>query len=91
MIEIDNIQQHMTPVLHDCLRCFLDENADPEEWEYSLPEDQITAMLIHANYFSQKDIETCLSFDVSQLSGRPDHAQIQELFDAFATRYKVMD
>ena len=90
MIEIDNIQQHMTPVLHDCLRTFLEENADPEEWEYSLPEDQITAMLIHANYFSRKDIKTCLCFDVSQLSGRPDYAQIQELFDAFAIKYKVM-
>jgi len=29
MVEIGCIQQHMTPVLHDCLRVFLEENADP--------------------------------------------------------------
>lgn len=88
MVEIDHIQNHMTSVLHDCLRVFLEQNADPEEWEYSLPKDQIDAALIHANYFSCKDIDACLTFDISAFDGHADAASIRELFDAFQKDYR---
>jgi len=91
MVEIDNIQQHMSTVLHDCLRTFLEENADPEEWEYSLPKDQIDARLIHANYFSQKDIDACLAFDISCFDGHTDTGQINQLFDAFKEAHQSDD
>ena len=88
MVEIDSIQQHMTPVLHDCLRAFLEENADPEEWEYSLPRDQIDATLIHAQYFSRKDVDASLAFDISAFDGHASVAPIRELFDAFRETFQ---
>ncbi len=88
MVEIGRIQQHMTPVLHDCLRAFLEGNADPEEWEYSLPKDQIDAALIHAHYFSRKDIDACLAFDINDFDGHADAAAIRELFDTFREAYQ---
>ncbi|MBK5938825.1 hypothetical protein [Halochromatium roseum] len=84
MVEIDHIQQHMTPVLHDCLHTLLKQNADPEEWEYSLPKDQIDTALIHAHYFSRKDIDTCLTFDSHEGA-----APFSELFDAFQEAYRT--
>ncbi|MFC3282104.1 hypothetical protein [Litchfieldella rifensis] len=87
MTEIDNIQRHMTPVLHDCLQTFLLENADAEVWEYSLPEDQIDAALIHPYYFSHKDIDACLDFDISALDKHADAGPIRELFDIFKVGY----
>ncbi|MET0049657.1 MAG: hypothetical protein ABW095_01080, partial [Candidatus Thiodiazotropha sp.] len=89
MTEIDHIQQHMTPVLHDCLRTFLEQNADPEEWEYSLPKDQIDAALIHAHYFSRKDIDACLAFDISAFDGHADANPIRELFGNFQQAYRT--
>ncbi|HFD92171.1 MAG TPA: hypothetical protein ENJ22_02660 [Gammaproteobacteria bacterium] len=88
MIEIDRIQQHMTPVLHDCLRAFLEENADPEEWEYSLPKDQIDAALIHAHYFSRKDINACLAFNINTFADHADSGTISDLFDTFRDNYQ---
>lgn len=88
MIEIEHIQQHMTPVLHDCLRTFLEQNADPEEWEYSLPKDQIDAALIHSHYFSRKDIGACLAFDIGAFDGHADAVPIGELFEAFRETYQ---
>jgi len=89
MTEIEHIQQHMTPVLQECLCNFLKQNADPEEWEYSLPKDQIDAALIHTHYFSRKDIETCFGFDISTFADRPDTVPIQELFDLFRNEYQL--
>lgn len=83
MAEIDNIQRRMTPVLHDCLHTFLEQNADPEEWEYSLAKDQIEAALIHAHYFSRKDIDACLAFDIAAFDGHANAAPIGELFQSF--------
>jgi len=88
LAEIENVQDHMTSVLHDCLRTFLVENADPEEWEYSLPKDQIDAALIHAHYFSRKDIDACLTFDISAFDDHPALAAIRDLFATFQAAYR---
>lgn len=87
MVEIEHIQNHMTSVLHDCMRTFLERNADPEEWEYSLPSDQINAALIHDHYFSRKDIEACLTFDLSTFDGHAEAEPIRDLFVAFQGAY----
>lgn len=89
MVEIEHIQKHMTPVLHDCLRSFLEQNADPEEWEYSLPKDQIDAALIHAHYFSGKDVDTCIEFDIGAFEDHTSGRSIRELFEAFQDAYRV--
>lgn len=87
--QIDAIQDHMTPVLHDCMRSFLLESYDPEQREHIDDQDQIRETLIHANYFSPKDVETCLAFDINTLSGHPDFGAIRGLFDVFAATQKV--
>jgi len=87
MTEIEHIQTHMTPVVHDCLHMFLVDNSDPEEWEYSIPRDQIDAALIHAHYFSQKDCEACLAFDMGTFGGHANPAPIHELFGTFSEAY----
>lgn len=89
MIEIDRIQRHMTPVLHDCLHAFLQQNADPEEWEYALAKDQIDAALIHANYFSRKDIDACFAFDINAFDGHIAAEPIRELFCKFQEAYRT--
>ena len=88
MTEIDHIQSHMAPTLHECLRKFLIENWNPDEWEFSVPKDQIDRALIHANYFSQKDIEAALLFDIAALRGQSNHEAIAQLFDTFKQEYQ---
>ena len=82
------IQSHMTPVLHQCVKAFLLYSAGPiEEREYEDPADQIRELLVHKNYFSLKDIEACMTFDVQTLSTEPHFAEIKILFDQFLTLY----
>jgi hypothetical protein len=45
-------------------------------------------VLIHGNYFSQKDIEICLGFDVELLADRPGSEGIRELHAALVEKYK---
>jgi hypothetical protein len=39
--------------------------------------------LIHANYFSQKDIEAALQFDIMSLQGQPNYKSMNQLFETF--------
>lgn len=86
--QMDAIQAHMQPVIHDCLRRFLLESWNPDEREYHEPTDQIREVLIHANYFSQKDIEAALQFDLALLQEQPNHEAVVQLFDTFRQEYK---
>ena len=88
MTEINHIQSHMAPTLHECLRKFLVENWNPEEWTYSVPKDQIDSALIHANYFSSKDIEGALQFDITSLQEQPHYDAVAQLFETFKQEYK---
>jgi len=81
------IQTHMRPVIHECLRRFLLESHNPEEREYYDDVDQIREVLIHANYFSQKDIEDCLSFDINTLADEAEFPAIKVLFYTFVALY----
>jgi hypothetical protein len=83
------IQQHMTPLLHQCLRTFLIDSARPEEErEYEDPGDQIKEMLVHKHYFSKKDIEACRSFDIQTLSAEANFPLMQVLFQQFVDLYE---
>jgi hypothetical protein len=82
------IQKYMEPVLHQCLKAFLLASALPvEEREYEDPTDQIRELLVHKNYFSTKDIESCLAFDIHILSSEPNFEIIKELFEQFVALY----
>ena len=86
--QVRAIQIHMRPVLHQCLKAFLLESASPvEERAYEDPVDQIRELLVHKNYFSLKDIEACLSFDIQTMSAEPQFEVGKVLFDQFVALY----
>ncbi len=84
---VDEIQTHSKPVIENCYRDFLLHNYDPEEREYPDASDQIREVLIHENYLSQKDIEVCLSFDLTTLKDHPDLERINILHQALTEEY----
>lgn len=89
MRQVQAIQLHMKPLLHDCMKHFLVESCAVEGgMEYDNSEDQIREQLVHKHYFSLKDIEACRSFDVQTLSGAPNFPSIQLLFQRFVDLYE---
>lgn len=86
--QMEAIQTHMQPIIHDCLCRFLMDSWDPEEREYQDTADQIRETLIHANYLSQKDIESCLEFNISSLEGEDNYEEMNQLFMEFVNLYK---
>jgi hypothetical protein len=86
--QMEAIQQHMAPLLHQCLKSFLIDSAVPQEdREYEDPEDQIREMLVHKHYFSKRDIEACRSFDIHALSTELNYPEIEVLFRQFVDLY----
>lgn len=64
--------------------------------EYVDATDQIREVLIHGNYFSQKDIEFCLKYDTSPLMRRASFdadamVAIKTLHDRFLQEYQPKD
>jgi hypothetical protein len=88
---VDEIQTHSKPVIEHCYRDFLLQNHDPEEREYTDASDQIREMLVHANYFSQKDIDICLGFDLASLADQPAIEGIRQLHDVLISEYGPLD
>jgi hypothetical protein len=84
---VDEIQTHSKCVIEDAYREFLLQNHDPEEREYPDAADQIREILIHKNYFSRKDIEICLGFNITSLPAHEDNDNIQELHNALIAGY----
>jgi hypothetical protein len=90
MRQVQAIQSHMAPLLHDCLKQFLmDSCAEEDSMEYDNPEDQIRELLVHKHYFSLKDIEACRSFNIWSLESEPRFEAMQALFDEFLRLYPV--
>lgn len=81
------IQGHMRLVIHQCLKRFLLESHNPDEREYFDDADQIREVLIHSNYFSQKDIEDCLSFDIDSLADNEHFEAVKALFEYYKVTY----
>ncbi len=88
LTQIETIQDHMKKVIHSCFTTFLTEGYDPEEREYTDTSDQIREWLIQENFFSHKDIDMCLAFNINQLNDHPHFDAIVELFDAFVAEYQ---
>lgn len=87
--QMEAIQKHLRPVLHECFSRFLCDSHDPERRQYVEDADQIREALIHENYFSQKDIEACLSFDINALAADANFPAIKGLFDDFVLAYQA--
>ena len=91
LAQMKAIQLCMIPVIHSCLREFLLSSGNPDTREYPDPTDQIREILIHANYFSEKDIEACLSFDISELAECEGYQEITALYQAFTIQHSISD
>ncbi|MBI3430118.1 MAG: hypothetical protein HY050_08725 [Actinobacteria bacterium] len=89
LLQIDTIQTHMQPVIHDCLRYFLMDSWNIFEREYQDISDQIREVLIHANYLSRKDIDACFNYDIAQHVEEPQFEEIRKVFERFQVEYAV--
>jgi hypothetical protein len=84
---VDEIQTHSKPIVERCYQQFLIANHDPEEREYPDPADQVREVLIHENYFSQRDIQICLAYDLNSLSTHSNFAAIEALHKCLRDTY----
>lgn len=84
---VEEIQSHSRPVIEHCYREFLLQNYDPEEREYLDDADQIREVLIHGNYLSREDIGICLSFDLANITERPEIDSIRVLHEELIAGY----
>ena len=86
---VGGIQYHSQPMINRCYEEFLLQGHDPDAREYLDAEDQVREVLIHGNYLSQKDIELCISFDISTL-GEETREGIEALHNALREIYGSM-
>jgi len=84
---VDEIQTHSTPIIQRCYSRFLAESNDSEDREYPDDADQIREVLIHGNYLSQKDIEICAAFDISEHKTNPSFPGIDSLHQSLQHQY----
>lgn len=87
MREVANIQGHMHPIVCEVYGRFLRESSDIDEREYADSDQEIEVNLIHRNYISQKDIEVCLSFNITTLQSHEHYDNIQALHNALTSKY----
>lgn len=84
---VDEIQTHSKPVIEHAYRDFLLQSHDPDEREYPDTGDQIREILIHKNYFSQKDVDICLAYNLSAHSDHSNFKNMEELHHNLQDRY----
>ena len=81
--EVANIQNHMKPIVLELYAQFLQESADPEARQYSDPDDEVRFAFVHQNYISAKDIEVCLSCDLTPYENNFDLPLIVSMHTTF--------
>ncbi|MDO8528620.1 MAG: hypothetical protein Q7S06_01875 [Nanoarchaeota archaeon] len=86
---IKEIEEFSKPIILLCFEKFLLENWNKEEREYPDDNEQIEEILIKLSYFSNKDIEFCLNFEINKLSNNEHFLEIQELFNSFKKIYAI--
>ena len=84
---MEEIQTHSKSVIERCYAGFLIESSDPEEREYPDDADQIREILLHGNYFSQKDIEFCAAIDMEEFAIHPNLPAIKALHNRLRSTY----
>ena len=85
---VEEIQNYSKPVIEDCYQAFLFNSTDAEEREFIDAADQIREILVHKNYLSQKDIEFCLGFNISNFSHIPEYENICSLHKKLQAEYR---
>ena len=83
----DEIQAHSKTVIEHCYHGFLVRSADPDDRQYPDPGDQVRELLIHPHYFSQRDVDFCLAYDLNRLSSDIRPEQVQDLHNALRHGY----
>ena len=81
------IQNYLNPIIKETYFAFLQNNQNPDEREYSDPNDQIKETLVKKHCLSQKDIAQCLACDISEIP-QGSSVQIKELHQSFKKLYK---
>ena len=87
MREVENIQRHMRPIIIEVYARFLLDSSDTEEREYAIPEQEVEANLIHRNYVSLRDIESCMTYDISKHATHIAFEGIRELHSCVKRQY----
>ena len=82
MREVRNIETHMKPIIVELYQRFLEGSADPETREYAESNNEITEILVHANYMSTADLVHCTDFNIATLSAHPHYEEIEMLHRA---------
>jgi len=84
---IDKIQENTKCVIKNTFKQFLKNNWDNNAREWLDDGDQIREILIRKNYFSKKDIDHGLSFDINLLKQEKSFTKIKKLFKTFQNEY----
>lgn len=87
---VAEIQKHSKSVIEHCYQNFLIEGCEPDNREYIDAKDQIREALIHQNYFSKKDIEICLNFDITNIREGSEIEKIQKLHKVLKSEYRQL-
>ncbi len=87
LTQIDAIQQCMTPLIHKCIECFLSNTINDIGPIYIDTEDQIREVLIHSNYFSEKDIEACLSYNINAIEDEKIREYCERLLKILSDKF----
>ncbi|HEH9402026.1 TPA: hypothetical protein SIA35_004138 [Aeromonas sobria] len=89
MQQIRGIQIHMKTVLHICMLQFLRDSANPEEREIADSKDHVEMNFLLKHYLSRKDIEACLTCDMSEFGDSPFNDEVEAL--VYELQKKVED
>jgi len=81
------VQEHTECIIENIFKQFLENNWNSNDREWLDDGDQIRETLIRKNYFSKKDIEHGLSFDINLLKQEKSFPKIKKLFKTFQKEY----
>jgi len=84
---INKIQENIKCIIKNTFKDFLKNNWDNNNREWLDDGDQIREILIRKNYFSKKDIEHCLLFDINLLAQEKNFTKIKNIFKTFKKEY----
>lgn len=85
----EEIQLQTKEGILSCFQKFLIDSQNESERRYVDIKEQINEELIHENYFSQKDLEYCAEYDISNLSGQPNFEEIEKIFAVLKAEFEL--
>ena len=83
----EEIQQHSKSAIQDCFKLFLIESQNEDERRYIDIQEQIHEELVHEHYLSQKDLEFCMEYDITELNEEPNYGEIERIFEELRIEY----